>query len=78
MPKRHVVDVIEGKWLPWAKKERWICCDCSLVHDVEYRTHNGQLELRMFRSNRSTAAFRREHDIKVTNGNHRNGRSGKR
>jgi hypothetical protein len=32
---------------------------------VEYRIHNKQLEIRMFRDNRSTAAYRRHEGIKV-------------
>lgn len=70
MPK--FIEVVEGVWLDWNRHERWICCDCSLVHKVEWRNKDGQLQVRMFRENRSTAAYRREHKIEVNvNGSRR-------
>jgi hypothetical protein len=74
MPRRKVIDIARGEWTVWRKRERWVCCDCSLVHEVEYRKRDGRLEVRMFRNDRSTAAYRRANGIKVTNGNRRNSR----
>ena len=56
-------------WGPWERPRRkgfrLGCCDCSLVHEVDFRlvpTLNGgrAIELRMKRDNRATAALRRE------------------
>lgn len=80
MPKRNVTDVIEGEWYEWNRHERWVCCDCSLVHSVDYRWKDDKLEIRMYRRNRSTAAYRRGRGIKVVckDGNNRNsGRNNK-
>ena len=55
-----------GEWVtPKRKFYKAACCDCGLVHRVELRlvtTPNGgkQIQWRMFRDNRATAAVRRE------------------
>lgn len=37
------------------------CCDCGLVHDVEFvAAHRQKLTIKMYRNNRKTAAYRRE------------------
>ena len=59
------IQVVEGEWLAWNKKERRMCCDCHLVHSVEYRQKKGDLEVRMYRDNRATAANRRVNKITV-------------
>jgi hypothetical protein len=60
------IQVIEGKWLKWNKRERWMCCDCSLVHRVQTRMRNGHLEVRMFRDEKMTAKSRKDEGLKVT------------
>lgn len=77
MPKRKVIQVVEGEWLKWHKYERWVCCDCALVHRVEFRKHGSQIEIRMFRENRSTAAYRRAHGIELKNATRRHSKRSK-
>jgi hypothetical protein len=45
--------------------EKWVCCDCGLVHKFEFSIVGGKIRARAWRDNRSTAARRREHGITV-------------
>lgn len=63
--KRHVEQVYEGEWTDFERHDRLQCCDCCLVHSIEWRVRNGGLQLKLSRENRSTAAYRREQGIKV-------------
>lgn len=78
---REYDQIYEGKWTRWEKRKdnRLQCCDCSLVHLIEFRVaKDGQIETRMFLDQRSTAAIRRALGITVVrkkpkrrrNGNH--------
>jgi hypothetical protein len=50
----------DGVWLtPKYKKFKMICCDCSLVHDVDFRVKNGKIQIKITRNNISTALARR-------------------
>lgn len=52
--------VSEGEWVnPIRKGYNLACCDCGLVHVMDFRIHNGHIEFRAFRNNRSTAMIRR-------------------
>lgn len=54
----HVTD---GEWLPVQKRGfREQCCDCALIHRVNYRIVDGAIEVQSFRDNRATAAARRK------------------
>jgi len=45
----------------WFHAPRWLaCCDCGLVHRVEYRMKRGAVQLRVQRDARKTAATRRQ------------------
>ena len=47
-------------WLrPIGRSYRMACCDCGLVHDLEFRVVASQPEFRARRNNRSTARLRR-------------------
>ena len=52
----------EKGWSKWFEPspERWLlaCCDCGLVHDVQFRVTEGKLSLRFSRNKRSTAMKR--------------------
>jgi len=53
-------DVGENEWQqPIKKGYRMACCDCGLVHDVDFRIVNGKIQLRMRRNKRSTSQMRR-------------------
>lgn len=62
--KRHVVDEIDG-WSDWVQPiesgYRMACCDCGLVHEMEFRVdEENRAQFRARRHIRSTAAVRRE------------------
>ena len=54
-PKHYAPE--SGEWVPHAVKMQWQCCDCGLVHDVEFRLK--LLEVRMRRNRRATAQVRK-------------------
>lgn len=35
------------------------CCDCGLVHNVDFRIYNGRVQLKATRNNRATGQLRR-------------------
>lgn len=49
-----------GEWLrPKRKDYKMECCDCGLVHTLDFRVLDGRAEFRAFRDNRATANKRR-------------------
>lgn len=73
--RRAQQQIIEGEWTRWNRKDRWLCCDCLMVHEVEFRIEGDQehIAVRMKVNRRSTSAYRRWQGIKLikTNGTHR-------
>jgi len=66
MPKKPRIkgrykQVIAGQWeYPIARGYRMACCDCGLVHIMEFRPINkSRIKMRGWRDNRATAAIRR-------------------
>jgi hypothetical protein len=55
----RVEEIEGGKWYPFTSRERVICCDCGLSHDIETKRVKGRLYMRWKRNERSTAAVRR-------------------
>lgn len=58
--------VLDGKWTrviyPVMRDKqpyRMACCDCGLVHDIEFWIEDDTVAMRVSRNNRSTAAVRR-------------------
>ena len=52
--------VQSGEWIePITKGFRLACCECSLVHNMDVRIKNGQVQWRMSRNNRATGQVRR-------------------
>jgi hypothetical protein len=50
----------EGEWVqPVCKGYRMACCDCGLVHSMDFRVKEKKIQFRAFRHARSTAAMRR-------------------
>lgn len=47
-------------WLRFPRKHQHECCFCSLIHDVQYRIVDGEIEERWKRNNRATAIARRK------------------
>lgn len=51
-----------GKWI-WPKRRgyKMICCDCGLVHKIDFALdHKSRILVRFWRDKRATAAIRRE------------------
>ena len=56
----------EGKWfrVPLKTLSNEGCCDCGLVHTVQFKIVNGRLYQRAWRNEAKTASGRREHEFK--------------
>jgi hypothetical protein len=49
-----------GEWVqPVRRGYKMACCDCGLVHNMDFRISKGRVQFRAFRNNRSTALTRR-------------------
>lgn len=49
-----------GEWIqPIDAGYKLACCDCGLVHRMDFRVHEGRVQYRAFRAERSTALMRR-------------------
>lgn len=49
-----------GKWIfPTRKGYKLACCDCGLVHRLDFRIREKHIEFRMFRDNPATGQMRR-------------------
>jgi hypothetical protein len=61
MGKRVVYHVISyGEWTrPRMRNFREQCCDCGLIHRLDFRIVDGGIEFRTRRDDRATAAARR-------------------
>ena len=61
MRKRVSYDVISyGEWTrPRMKDFREQCCDCGLIHRLDFRIVDGRVEFRTRRDDRAAAAARR-------------------
>ena len=59
----------EGEWIfPVMEGYKMSCCDCGLVHKIDFRICEDEpkrIEFRVFRDNRSTGQVRRHNNIKV-------------
>jgi hypothetical protein len=61
--------VTDGEWVqPVRRGYKMICCDCGLVHTLNFRITRGRVQLQAFRNERSTALVRRYKRVKVTKG----------
>lgn len=49
-----------GEWIePIKRGYKMGCCDCGLVHTINFRIVDGQVQMQLFRDRRATAACRR-------------------
>jgi len=53
-PKHYTPD--PNEWVPHSTKMQWQCCDCELVHNVEFRLKI--LEVKMTRNIKETKKAR--------------------
>lgn len=60
-------EATKNKWTRWVQPLRtnykMACCDCGLVHDMEFRIYKGKIQFRVRRNKRSTAQMRRHNKI---------------
>ncbi len=57
----HYVKVRDGEWFqPVRRGHLMACCDCSLVHRVDFRVVEGRVHLRAWRAPRLTARLRKD------------------
>jgi len=49
-----------GEWIqPIRKGYKMMCCDCGLVHKLDFRIKKRKIQFRAFRDNRATGQARR-------------------
>lgn len=49
-----------GEWVqPIRRGYKMCCCDCGLVHKMDFRVVGRRIQFRVFPDNRATAAIRR-------------------
>jgi hypothetical protein len=66
--KRPTVQIEPDKWYALGDYDRQICCDCCLVHTLEYKLDKGRIFERVTVDEKATAAERQKHGIKVVRG----------
>lgn len=53
-----------GQWVqPIRRGYKMACCDCGLVHTMNFRVVKGRAQFNVYRNNRATAAKRRANGI---------------
>jgi len=58
--------VTGGEWVqPIMKGYKMMCCDCGLVHIMNFRIIGKKVQIQAFRDNRKTAASRRTKKDKI-------------
>lgn len=58
--------VTEGEWIqPRRRAYKMACCDCSLVHVLNFRIVKGAVQLQAFRDKRATATMRRARGVTI-------------
>lgn len=54
------------EWIqPIERGYKFACCDCGLVHDLNFQVVDGRAQFQVQRNNRSTALVRRHAGIQV-------------
>lgn len=57
-----------GEWVqPIRRGYRLACCDCGLVHTMNFRVKDGRVQFAVFRNNRASAAIRRSKHSYIPN-----------
>ena len=63
MAKIETYEAQEDGWTEWIqpirKGYKMCCCDCGLVHQIDFRVRKGKSQFRVRRDNRSTGQVRR-------------------
>lgn len=60
MAKTKYKAVKDGEWIrPKRRGWKMACCDCGLVHTVNFRIKNGRIEMQAYRHGLATGGKRR-------------------
>lgn len=63
-PKFYCVK--SGEWVqPILRGYSMVCCDCGLVHTINFRIKDGRIQLQGFRDEEATRYLRRRAKIRV-------------
>lgn len=55
-----------GQWTqPIKRRYKQVCCDCCLVHWIDFRIVRGRVQYRAYRANGLTAALRKREKLRV-------------
>lgn len=61
--------VSDGEWVqPIRRGYQMECCDCGLVHRMNFRIRDGRTQFQAFRDGRKSAATRRVRGIRIKAG----------
>ena len=63
--KDRLIHIEEGKWYRHGNHDFDQCCDCGLVHIVEYKFERGMLFERVWRDDKRTSVARKKIGVKV-------------
>jgi len=56
----------EGKWIqPVQKGYGLCCCDCGLIHKIDFRIKGKKVQFRAYRDNKATKKQRHKQRIKL-------------
>ena len=55
----RTVQINDGSWYLLSDYTRDVCCDCSLVHDVDYKIENGKILVKTTVNRRETNKLRK-------------------
>ncbi len=60
MKLKELEQVYDGQWFQPVKRGWQMgCCDCGLVHRVNFRIKHGKIQMQTYRDKKLTAAYRR-------------------
>ena len=61
--------VKDGEWVqPVPRGHKLRCCDCGLVHRINFRIRRGRIQFQAFRDNRATGQIRRHKAARAAEG----------
>lgn len=60
----NYIQVVEEKWYHFTRKDGLICCDCSLVHDLQFKIKDDKIYIKFKVNDKETALRRRGKEVK--------------
>jgi hypothetical protein len=64
--KREYYQVTDGEWIRVAKRGyKDQCCSCGLVHKLNFRIVDGEIEIQTFRDGKATGGARRRKELRA-------------